>query len=405
MNSTPDVAVVGAELDRRATLSLGTTDGLSRAAAALGELIHPAAVLVVCGNWKYALAFFAASYAVVSAKDVVPVRFRGSYTAIGAVAVSVLLLIFRRTPFLIDASGSIPGLSGLLLGRRDLEFLGVSYCYLRVVYALASQRPWSFASFARYYFFFPTFISGPIVSPEEFRQSEPAGSHRRAEALSRILSGILRIAAASVLLTMIPLGSRSSIASCLAWPLPALWFGVFLSGAWLYLNFAGYSDLFIGLAALFGRKVPENFQNPFGAQSITAFWQRWHITLGNWLRTMIYNPLSRRAVLAGGSAVIPLVVVPIVTMIVCGLWHGFDAAFVIWGLLHGVGLAAHGLWMQFVRPRMAPHIVAHRAYGAVSWLLTHGFVALTWVFFLPVLPDVSLASRLRVVRALFGMVS
>jgi alginate O-acetyltransferase complex protein AlgI len=106
----------------------------------------------------------------------------------------------------------------------------------------------------------------------------------------------------------------------------------------LYFDFSGYSDMAVGLAWLLGFRFPQNFNSPFKAENISDFWRRWHMSLSSWFRDYLFIPLggSRRGV---SRTVLNL----FVTMFLAGLWHGAAWTFVIWGLLHGVFLAAHAL--------------------------------------------------------------
>jgi alginate O-acetyltransferase complex protein AlgI len=106
----------------------------------------------------------------------------------------------------------------------------------------------------------------------------------------------------------------------------------------LYFDFSGYSDMAVGLAWLLGFRFPQNFNSPFKAENISDFWRRWHMSLSSWFRDYLFIPLggSRRGV---SRTVLNL----FATMFLAGLWHGAAWTFVIWGLLHGVFLAAHAV--------------------------------------------------------------
>ena len=102
----------------------------------------------------------------------------------------------------------------------------------------------------------------------------------------------------------------------------------------IYFDFSGYTDMAIGLALIFGINIPENFQKPYLTDSLTEFWQKWHITLSNWIRDYIYIPL-------GGSrkSNISTYYNLIFAMFVSGLWHGASFNFIFWGLLNGIIIA------------------------------------------------------------------
>ena len=134
----------------------------------------------------------------------------------------------------------------------------------------------------------------------------------------------------------------------------------------IYFDFSGYSDMAIGLALMFGLRLPLNFNAPYRAVSIRDFWRRWHMTLSRFLRDYLYIPL-------GGNRCGPLrqAANVIVTMLLGGLWHGANWTFVAWGGLHGAALAVNHVW-QGSGLRL-PRIVA--------WALTLLFVMACWVLF------------------------
>ena len=164
----------------------------------------------------------------------------------------------------------------------------------------------------------------------------------------------------------------------------------------LYFDFSGYSDMAIGLAAMFGIRFPLNFNSPYKARSIIDFWQRWHMTLTRYLSLLLYNPLAlaitrrrmrKKLPLYGrgtpsAGAFLGMVVVPIFfTMILAGIWHGSGLQFLAFGLLHACYLAINHAWRGY-RP---PHPPSSRAVAAVSvvWqvLLTFVAVLVAQVFF------------------------
>ncbi len=141
----------------------------------------------------------------------------------------------------------------------------------------------------------------------------------------------------------------------------------------LYYDFSGYTDIALGSALLLGIKLPENFRRPYLARNLADFWRRWHITLSNWLRDYVYFSLpglrSRWKVFAYLNLVI--------TMAIGGLWHGPNWPFLIWGLLHGLGLAAVRGWQAWRGRTQSPLWVSRTG----ARLLTFHYVLLAWIFF------------------------
>jgi len=131
----------------------------------------------------------------------------------------------------------------------------------------------------------------------------------------------------------------------------------------IYFDFSGYSDMAIGLALMFGFRLPFNFDAPYRAASIREFWRRWHMTLSRFLRDYLYIPLGGNRLGAARQAVNV-----VVTMLLGGLWHGASWTFVAWGGLHGLALAINGAWAR--RGPSLPRIA--------SWILTMLFVLVGW---------------------------
>jgi alginate O-acetyltransferase complex protein AlgI len=370
---------------------------------------NAAAVLLLCGNWRAALLYCLAAFILVRVPNVVPPGKRVAVRALAVLAAISMTLVFRtpQMPSVLGV-GLAPAAQPMLeeLARLQLRFVGVSYCFLRLVSAIFEDRRWSAGEFARYFLFFPTFASGPIVEPRDFLPQ--AGGIKRElirEGVSRIVIGIVRLGGAVLISNSAILATSEQFRWALGDSTPALlWLGIFISGLWLYLDFSGFSDLCIGAALLLGYRVPENFARPYAASDITAFWQSWHISLGAWLRARIYNPLGRRY-LAGGESSAPAVgaALPIATMVACGAWHGLTAAFLCWGLLHGIALGAHYVWRSWSAGALSSRTRTHPLYQAMAWLSTQAFVTATWVFFLPVSNSVSFSDRLAMIALGLGL--
>ena len=172
-------------------------------------------------------------------------------------------------------------------------------------------------------------------------------------------------------------------------------------GFQVYFDFSGYSDMALGLAFMFGIRLPLNFFSPYKSTSIRMFWRRWHVTLSRFLRDLLFIPL-------GGSrqGLARTIAALLVTMGLGGLWHGAGWKFVVWGLLHGLYLSVNHLWTKLALPRMgrlattvreSPHL-ARLAQGG-GLLLTFAAVSFAWVFFRA--PDFDTA--LRLAGAMLGL--
>lgn len=148
--------------------------------------------------------------------------------------------------------------------------------------------------------------------------------------------------------------------------------GTLAYSARIYFDFAGYSTMALGLAWMFGIRLPINFLSPYRSLSITDFWRRWHITLSRFLRDYLYVPLGGNR---HGEArrYINLMLV----MLLGGLWHGAGWVFVVWGAIHGVALALNHAWRATAPAKL------QRITGSplIAWPLTMLVVTVAWVFF------------------------
>lgn len=225
--------------------------------------------------------------------------------------------------------------------------------------------------------FFPTTLAGPITRiPTLLLQFEKTG---------RLLTG--EDGGRALFLIGMGLMKKFLIADFLAenlvnrvFDLPKLYsstevlFGVYGYAFQLYYDFSGYTDIALGSALLLGIKLPINFNRPYAAENVADFWRRWHISLSNWLRDYLYFSLpglrSRWKIFTYTNLII--------TMAIGGLWHGASWTFLIWGALHGIGLAVVRGW-QTLRGKRKPS----QAWDLRLWrqVLTFHFVAFTWIFF------------------------
>jgi D-alanyl-lipoteichoic acid acyltransferase DltB (MBOAT superfamily) len=145
----------------------------------------------------------------------------------------------------------------------------------------------------------------------------------------------------------------------------------------IYFDFSGYSDMALGLALIFGIRLPYNFFSPYKSTSIQEFWRRWHITLSTFLRDYLYIPL-------GGNkhGKIRTLLALLITMFLGGLWHGAGWTFIIWGLFHGSLLIIYYWWVILTKPiKILINFRNTVTYKASSILVTFLLVSVGWVFF------------------------
>src|SRR5262249_35564907 len=118
----------------------------------------------------------------------------------------------------------------------------------------------------------------------------------------------------------------------------------------LYADFSGYSDMAIGCARLMGITFPQNFLMPYSSVNIAEFWRRWHVTMSNWFRDYVFLPLEVRS-RGMRNANVKASRNVIITMVLCGLWHGASWNFVVWGGLHGMALATYQVYTRVRGPQ------------------------------------------------------
>jgi len=175
------------------------------------------------------------------------------------------------------------------------------------------------------------------------------------------------------------------------------WSGAVAYSLGLYFDFSGYSDMAVGVGLMFGIRLPINFDAPYRAANVRDFWRRWHRTLSNAFFDYVYLPFamwSRRVTAAGAYAGL------LVTMVLCGMWHGAGWTFVAWGALHGGYLMVNYGWRE-TRKRWRPLPASLATLGAVlSGAMTFLAVIIGWVIFRA--DDFPTALRMLRAMAAFG---
>jgi alginate O-acetyltransferase complex protein AlgI len=236
--------------------------------------------------------------------------------------------------------------------------------------------------YAAFVTFFPHLIAGPIVRPREIIPQLTAPDLARPR-LQNLADGSL--------IFLLGLGKKLVLADMFGGFADTgfdaaahgatltffeAWYATLSYALQIYFDFSGYSDMAIGLARMLNVRFPINFDSPYQATDIAAFWHRWHMTLSAFLRDYLYIPL-------GGNRVGPLRQTAnlLATMLLAGLWHGAAWNFVLWGGLHGLFLVVHTQYRRVFRP--LPPAIGH--------VLTLFFVVVAWVPFRAASPACTLA--------------
>jgi D-alanyl-lipoteichoic acid acyltransferase DltB (MBOAT superfamily) len=228
------------------------------------------------------------------------------------------------------------------------------------------------SEFAFFVTFFPQMVAGPIVRASVFlpqvRKTPVVTRDDFGKAIFLICIGLFKKAVISDYIS-INFVDRIFDNPGLYTGLENL-FGVYGYALQIYCDFSGYTDMAIGIALLLGYKLPVNFNSPYQSASITEFWRRWHISLSTWLRDYLYISLG-----GNRKGKIRTYINLMITMLLGGLWHGAALRFVIWGALHGMGLAFEKMMNSIIR------IPKNKLTRVLGVIITFHFVCFAWIFF------------------------
>lgn len=353
-------------------------------AASAGWLYHanPAFLAAVAGLsiWVYLIA-----------KQLVrPQQKHGKHwLALGVSGCLLFLAIFKYYDFFRPYLQNYLGQSEIVdilmpIGASYYTFQSIAY--LVETYRAPLVKPFTWANLLLHLSFFPTITSGPIIRSVSY-QNKVVGIAQGAQAQIQTTAprSILRPALA-VCLIVAGIAQKWWFAGSLdeGWvsPVfenPAQFDGISILAAiygytfQLFFDFAGYSDLVIGIAMLLGFRLPENFAAPLRAFNLVDFWNRWHISLSTWIRDYVYIPLGGNRQSFSRTQINLLL-----AMMFSGIWHGYGWNFLIWGTLHGIAL----VWLNIGKKWFKGKKLSSTAIG--KWLaifITFHFVSFTFVIF------------------------
>lgn len=352
-----------------------------------------------------------------------------------SVAVNLSLLgYFKYTNFLIGTYNDL--FNGDFTFSKVILPVGISfYTFQSISYTVEIYRKEitpakSFPDYLFFVSFFPQLVAGPIVRAKDFiskiyeklvitKQEVDYG-------LFLIVGGLIKKAVISDYISVnfvdrvfdAP-NSYTAFENLMA---------VYGYSIQIYCDFSGYSDMAIGIALLLGFELPPNFRTPYKSASITEFWRRWHISLSTWLKDFLYISVggNRRGSFAGflfpalffiasmawGVAMLDVSYYPIIissgalvlfilsfalaknkqrtlvtnanlmtTMLLGGLWHGPSLRFIVWGALHGMGLAVHKIVTEFFPAKEGNKSLLGVLWKIIAIIITFHFVAFCWIFF------------------------
>ncbi len=297
-----------------------------------------------------------------------------------------LLFYFKYSNFFIENANFLLSLFGItaIHWTKLILPIGISfYTFETITYVVDVYRGIhkpldKFWDYQLYIILFPKLIAGPIVRYHEI--ADQIKDRSQNESIDNRLTGFYRfcIGLAKKALIANHMGQQADLIFSMNYAeldTYTSWVGILAYTFQIYFDFSGYSDMALGIGKMIGFKFPENFNNPYISESITDFWRRWHMTLGNWMRNYLYIPLGGNRVASKYRLYFNLWFV----FLASGLWHGASWSFIIWGAYHGFFLVLEKgfLLKLFERIGKFPRT-------AITFLI----VVIGWVFFrVEKLPD------------------
>lgn len=257
------------------------------------------------------------------------------------------------------------------LGVSFFTFQGLTYLFGRMNGGVPDA--WNFQKVFAFCAFFPTIFSGPILRAQLWAEQLDTPAPVTDGTVNRAMSWVaLGLGYKLVLATLLGEIVDAAWSAPAEQPAATLWLAAYAYAFQLYSDFAGYSLLALAIALLLGFQLPPNFDQPYLATSVQAFWRRWHMSFSSWLRDYLYIALL------GGNAHgrKRQVVNVLVTFFLCGAWHGLALHYLIWGVWQAVAVA-YSTVSRMVWGESSPGPVRR----ALNWLIAFHVIVLGWVWF------------------------
>ncbi len=300
--------------------------------------------------------------------------------ALGVAANLGLLGYYKYTNFFVDNINSLTD-SDIIFNDVVLPLAISFFTFQQIAYLVdayrGETREYNFLHYCLFVTFFPQLIAGPIVHHKEMlpQFARDVVYRIRAEHLAVGLTifaiGLFKkvVLADGISVHATPIFDAVEAGAVLTFF--EAWGGALAYGFQLYFDFSGYSDMAIGLARMFGIRLPLNFNSPYKATSIIDFWRRWHITLSRFMRDYLYIPLGGNS--KGEARRLTNLMI---TMLLGGLWHGAGWTFILWGGLHGTYLVINHGWQKLYKTNRKSKLGSFSA-----WTITMLAVIVSWVPF------------------------
>ena len=291
-----------------------------------------------------------------------------------------LLAYFKYANFFVENINALVSTwgAGGIVGWTDIALpIGISFfTFKKLSYTIDVYRnthaPFdTITNYSLFILLFPELVAGPIVRYNEI--ADQIIDRKDQETIDNKLSGLYRfiIGLSKKVLIANVLGAEADKIFDSSFQLintTDAWIGITAYTFQIYFDFSGYSDMAIGIAKMLGFTFPENFNSPYTSQSITEFWQRWHITLGRWMRDYLYIPLGGNRVKSKWRLYFNLAFV----FFLSGLWHGASWTFIVWGCYHGFFLIIERIFLNKFYSKIGK---------LPSIIITFFIVMIGWVFF------------------------
>ena len=295
-----------------------------------------------------------------------------------------VLAIFKASGFFsgllaVLTGRAFPGIESLVIPAGVSFFIFQSISYLVDIFRGTVNPVKRFTDYLLLLAFFPKMTLGPLVRNRDFipqieNESVNVTRENLGEAARLIASGIIKYSVIArcvgALITAPAFSGEAGTSGSTAL------LGLYAFAIQIYCDFSGYTDLASGVSLLLGFRLPVNFNAPYKSATITEFWRRWHISLSSWLRDYLYISLG-----GNRKGEVRTYINLILTMFLGGLWHGCGVSFVIWGLLHGVSLSVHKVWLAIVPGSHKTGDGMNPVSRVAGCLLTFHIVLTGWLFF------------------------
>lgn len=314
-----------------------------------------------------------------------------------------ILGFFKYFNFFLDSAQAMAGSLGLNAASMHLNLvlpIGISFytfktlSYTIDIYRRKLKPTHSLPNYALFVAFFPNLVAGPI---ERARNLLPQIADLKKPTRKHLNEGIVLIALGLFKKVLIGDAAGRIVNNIFGQPelyrSPELLAGLLLFSIQVYADFAGYSNIASGVARLFGIELMKNFEQPYLSRSFSEFWRRWHISLSTWIWDYLFNPLMSAVLRRIGrwklsdvkqEMRIAYPIAAMITMLLCGLWHGAGITFIIWGGFHGLFLSAERLFIY--RNKSIPTRKRIRGFSGLlkfisGWASTQLLVGFAWLFF------------------------